>query len=547
MKRLQKSGRMTAGNRSHFLFLLSEESREFNLHEIMKILKVKGKPSPSARDWCCVHNFQAESRPRILCLPPGQGPIFRSDMENFIDRARRRLRSAFVSEDYQQGADSLRVTFDKQEQAVMVPIYQALATGSYGKKSQDSDGQRSERRLPEIVSPASPYFPLPADISGMPFTQPMRADERLVRDKIRLLKKRCSEELDAFTARKAREAISPLIAALKKKYRKSPKVLVYLEEVGEDILRNLHAFTLPVDKSLASYLRETSRCSSHGQLYSPYTVNVLVTRGSHREVPLVFAQSTGLDGLFGSISDESDLPSAQAGFTFVRAGILHEANGGGLLVEASWILRQFHIWELLKTAVLEKKLGQVSTASRCCIFASGNVLPETIPLFTTVMVTGSSCEYSILSFVDPDFSLLAGDPLGKGCLAVCAKPGAVTSGETCDESARKRVLISARKAILALCSNQAVSRESFENHLMKLWQVIQRAQDYSEAHPVTSMHILKALREIYPELHDHAEAALSHRQKRNLAGPYRRSNGPKVPIESVKLYSGKVMTYGKQT
>ncbi|HQG30311.1 MAG TPA: AAA family ATPase [Deltaproteobacteria bacterium] len=535
---------MRGATRPSFLFLLSEKGSELSRSEMMEALTSEGYAYPAASDWCCVHNFHAESRPRILSLPPGFGPIFRSDMEFFIEQARCRLRSIFASEDYRLEADRLRTSFDRQEQDVAQPIYQTLAKAGSGEEDEEQGiGSRQTERDPRKATP----YTAAGDTPCIPFCRTARADEQLARDKIRLLKKRCSEELDSLTANKARETIAPLLLALKNKYRKNSRILVYLEEVGEDILENLHIFTLPVSTDSVSCSREGSGDGSQELLYSPYSVNVLVTRGSIQEPPLVFAHDADQESLFGSVSSESALPSCQAGFTFVRAGALHEANGGFLVVEASWVLRHFHLWELLKAAVLCRELRGMSTDPRCCMFASGNIAPEAIPLHTTVVVTGSSSGYSILSLADPDFLHLAGKPI-----TACASGREEKSQETHPRKAGeipsgKPLDISARKAIISLFSDPGMYQDSTESHFSKVLAVIGRARDYSEAFTVTAEHISKAAWEMYPEFAYRAQTALPQRQKVKLAGPDLKPHGPKNPIETLKLYSGKVMTYGKQT
>ncbi len=534
---------MRDATRPSFLFLLLEKGGELSQSEMRETLKARGFAYPDALDWCCVHNFHAESRPHILSLPPGLGPIFRSDMERFIAQARCRLRSIFASKDYRREADSLRKIFDRQERDVAQPIYQALARVGYGDAN---DEQGRYEHHPERGTRERASLTAAEDIRDISFRHPARVDKQLARDKIRLLKKRCSEELDSFTAGKARETLAPLMRDLKKKYRKSSRILVYLEEVGEDILENLHAFTLPVGVNSVSCSSETSRERSHELLYSPYTVNVLVTRGVIQEPPLVFARDADQDDLFGSISGGSDL-SSQAGFTSVRAGALHEANGGVLVIEASWILRHFHLWELLKASVLAKEIRGMSTDPRCCMFASGNIMPEAIPLHTTVIVAGSSSSYSILSLADPDFLRLAGKSIVKRASGGEEQSQEAHPGKAGELTSGKHLDVSARKAIISLFSDPGMSPDSIEDHLSKVSAVIERAQDHAEAFSVTAGHISKAAREMYPEFAYRAKAALPQRQKVKLAGPDLKRQGPSTPTESVKLYPGKVMTYGKQT
>ncbi len=368
-----------------FLFLLSQKEHLPYIREFIDGLKFLGRTLPEPCDWCCVHNFQVESRPRVIALPAGEGPRFLSEMEHFIDEARQRLRNILLSDHFQKKVHMLMLSYDQQEQAAVRPLYQSLSRGSlynYNRITREVSKAPIAESYTEPVVAFSGIGRTPAANSAVAiFDQPQPVDYRLIRDRIRSLKKKCTEELDAFTKDKAREGVSPLMARLRKKYRKMPRILVYLEDVEEDILRNLQIFTLPAEGTSLPAPLEVKAGTSREGLYSPYTVNVLVSRANKRHRPLVFARDAGFEDLFGRCSTSSPkaLPLSRVDFTMAKAGALHEANGGILILEASWILRQFHLWELLKSSISQKELNFTHAVPHGGTFASGSPDPGQPP------------------------------------------------------------------------------------------------------------------------------------------------------------------------
>ena len=55
---------------------------------------------PVPPDWCYVHNFEDQYKPRALSLPAGRGCGLRADMAGLIEELRSAIPTAFESEDY---------------------------------------------------------------------------------------------------------------------------------------------------------------------------------------------------------------------------------------------------------------------------------------------------------------------------------------------------------------------------------------------------------------------------------------------------------------
>lgn len=491
--------RRDAARKRHpvFLFLSTEQGCPADDRMVKDCLKAADISFSIPLDWCAVRNFQEETRARIIALPAGKGDVFRRDMERFVDEVNHRVRNALLSDGLHKEISEVRRRSGLHEQN--------LARGFCRAAEGHDLAVLMNSRGPGLSGEPHDRESLPAPLEGAGgsrrigrYLQDRGAGERRhedfekARERIRETKRRCAEKIRRHTEHAAQRAIAPLTARLRRKYRNFPRVLVYLEDVEHDILNNLTAFTLPAcTAGPAGQEKEPGR-SWRDHLHSPYTVTVLVGRSGKKEYPVVFARNPDREALMGCFLPEGDSGCRDAGIADMRGGLVHKANGGCLVVEASWIIRNIHLWELLKRTVIESEHVLTAPALRPGIFASGNRMSESMPLQVAVVATGTRTEYAILSIVDQEFYGLVGNPWsreggsGKNPAQTTPDPAFVEWGSlSCHPSAHKR--------IIQLCTQPGIPDERFEEHLERLLCVIRRARVYAGIHEITAEHVSLAL------------------------------------------------------
>lgn len=542
----EKAGAESGQEGSRFLFLSTRQACLVETRMVRDCLKAAGISLHAPVDWCCIRNFQEKNRPRILALPAGKGPAFRSDMKRFIDEANRRLRQSLSAQRLREKTAKVERHYEEQTRAAVSSWRQPL-------KNHD---------LSFLVSSRIPVIPgqRGGDRTGLASSSPdANIDSRLnngagvldqlpvgfqpARECVREIKKKCSEDLESCVQQSARRAIAPLMARLRKKYRGFPRILVYLEDVEEDILANLSAFTLPTCSNVPFSPRSTSCHSTREQIFSPYSVAVLADRSANTDPPVIFVRTSDHEELMGCFTADESGGAQGSDAAPLRGGLLHEADGGCLVVEASWILRNIHLWEEVKKTMKEHELAITASASRTGIFAAGNTVSEAVPLHLAVMILGSPAEHSILSFVDPEFIGLVGDPWYHEDLSDTEAhntfPGRASEGETfasCHPSARK--------AILQLCTTRGIADDHREGHLESLVKAIGKARSYAGPGDVTAEHVSLALKDAYPEFSPGMDTGIPRKHTFHT-GTNRYTVEPEIMTETTISLSGKVLTYGK--
>jgi lon-related putative ATP-dependent protease len=93
-------------------------------------------------------------------------------------------------------------------------------------------------------------------------------------------------------------------------------------------------------------------------------------------------------------------------FTMIKAGALHLANGGYLILDALKVLREPFVWEALKRCMRSKMLEITSTADEIGLMTTVTLSPDAIPLCVKVVMVGEPLLYYLLFDHDPDFATL---------------------------------------------------------------------------------------------------------------------------------------------
>ena len=110
--------------------------------------------------------------------------------------------------------------------------------------------------------------------------------------------------------------------------------------------------------------------------------------------------------LLGRVEHRAEMGTLVTDHTMIRAGALHQANGGYLVVEAEALLRDPFAWEALKRCLAQREIRVESFRQEFSVFATAGLTPEPIPLDVKVVLIGPPAIYYLLYALDPDFEEL---------------------------------------------------------------------------------------------------------------------------------------------
>jgi lon-related putative ATP-dependent protease len=378
-------------------------------HKIVKhALSARAAEAPSPPDLCYVNNFEDTRKPRLLVLSPGKGAELREDMRHLVDELGTALRTAFEGDEYQNRRQLLEEGLkEKQEQAV-------TALGEEAK----NDGLALLRTPMGIV-----FAPLGEEdvITPEEFEQLGPEDKEQLEKQIegfqtklqkvfrqfprwqreaRLEIRRLNQEVSQF-------AIGPLTDELKEKFAELEDVLEYLEAVEKDVLENAHGFISRGEDQAQNVLKSVAEGKEGERSFvHRYQVNVLVDHGETQGAPVVYEDNPTYANLVGSIEHIQQMGALMTDFNLIKAGSLHSANGGYLLVDAIKLLSNPFAWEGLKRALQSQQIKIEALGQAMSLISTYSPEPEPVPLAIKVVLLGPPLVYYLLSSRDPDFPTL---------------------------------------------------------------------------------------------------------------------------------------------
>jgi len=367
--------------------------------------KAASRDIPS--DWCYVYNFEDPRQPRALELPPGTSKEFCIDVENAIQDAQTAIPSAFESEDFQIQHESITEEFKEQEEKLFNDIEQAAKKRDIGViqtprgiafiPMQDDEAFKSEafeklseKRQKKIRADINE---LTGRLQHMMRSAPKRARE--MRQKLR----RLEHEVAGL-------AVTGLVDELKQKYQHITSVLQHLDRMQADIIDNVSLFLSPSEGSQLPVPMKEMLQSRESAAMQRYTINVLVDRSNNQGAPVVFEDNPSFAELIGKIEHGSEFGALVTNFSLIRAGALHKANGGYLILDVIKVLSYPLAWEGLKRAIKSRELRIRSMGDDVGLLSTVSLEPQPIPLNLKVILIGERIHYYLLDRYDPEFSAL---------------------------------------------------------------------------------------------------------------------------------------------
>jgi lon-related putative ATP-dependent protease len=382
------------------LFVLGETGS--GRHAIVtRLLEEESRHGAPPADWCYVPDFADAARARLLKLPCGRGAQLYRDMEEFVGELATAIGAAFASDEYRERIESLQEEEKRREEAALRQI--------------GDDAQQI--RIALLRTPQGFVFlPMKDGEETMPpeeFAALSDEERKAFEEKIATCHERLHKLVNEFPrwrrdvqkAIKAigtdalRLAVGHLIEEIKRHYADLPDVTAYLDAVMADILasgQSIHESTKTEDDT------ETTLYSSTISVLR-YRVNLLVENPAGGERPIVHEDNPTLQNLVGRIDHHVHMGTLVSNFTLIRAGALHRANGGFLVLDARKLLTQPYAWEGLKRALRTGQVRIESLAELVGLSSTVQLEPEPLPLDVKVIVIGERIIYYLLAELDPDF------------------------------------------------------------------------------------------------------------------------------------------------
>lgn len=357
---------------------------------------------PQPLDWCYVHNFSTPEKPRAVSLPAGTARTFAKAMDHLIDELRHAIPAAFDSDQYRARRRAIEDEF-KSRQESLIDSHRDTAKGKDIALMRTPMGLAlAPIRDGEVLS-ADVFENLPEDeqASWKARMQTLQEELETALRQVPRWEKEKREQVKALNREIADEAVSHLIEDLKQDCEDCSPAASYLRDVQDDILENVSQFLPDADDEPKGPVM--MRRESDDGVFRRYRVNVLVTQEDKTGAPVIEEDHPIQPNLVGRIEHRQQFGALVTDFNLIRAGALHRANGGFLILEARKLLTQPFAWDDLKRALRKREIRIEAPGSSWGMWSTQTLEPEAIPLDVKVVLLGEPQLFYLLSEMDPDF------------------------------------------------------------------------------------------------------------------------------------------------
>ncbi len=368
---------------------------------IMAALKEKAAKETVPQDWCYVYNFKDPDTSTSLSLDPGHGVIFQKEMEDLIKTLRVEIPKAFESKEYEMQKGRIIEEFQQKQSEYFSRLDEEAKTKGFAVKRGPTGvlivpiKENNEMLSKEEFEALDEKDRKKMEETGRMFQEKLNDVVRVLRDADKLVR----DMLVKLERMIALDLIGPLIEVMKTKYKNFEKISQYLHDVKEEILSHLDEFrTQEEQPSPIPFLKMPKGEPS----FIKYTVNVIVNNGNCKGAPVIFESNPTYLNLFGRIEYKVSYGMATTDFTMIKAGALHRANGGYLVIDTLDLFKNPLSYDALKRALKNKEIKIEEILEQYRMISTSGLKPEGIPLNTKVVLVGNPYIYYLLYSLDEE-------------------------------------------------------------------------------------------------------------------------------------------------
>ena len=358
---------------------------------------------PVPPDLCYLHNFDTPERPLALRLPAGQGRQLRQMMAQLTKTLLKEIPLRLNGQDFKSESDRIESDYQTAEAKEYAALDASAEQRSFTLHRESGHMVFTYRNAKGKTLTEEEMLALPKEKRAKidQAELDLRAEISLYFDKTLAMGRLKDDALAALR----RQVVKPLLdhelqeirAALKKQIKDSVKLGAYLDQVSRDVLDKVELFNpLPSDDDI--------RLEALNKLLTRYRVNLVVDNDGLSGAPVIVEDNPMHRALFGSIEYQSENDVLMTDFARVRAGSLHKAHGGFLMLHLRDLLVDGLVWEKLRRLLRSGRLQIEEPGTAFTPIATVSLEPEAVDVDIKIVLIGSREQYYELQDNDPEFA-----------------------------------------------------------------------------------------------------------------------------------------------
>ena len=383
--------------------------RSFLLRDFLAPRAKKGRTPP---DLVYLYNFEDHDKPVLISLPAGQGRKLKSALGKIFSRIQKEIAQRLERNTYTKRRTSIMDSFQTRREQLLKQMNQVAGTQGFYLGMDDSGGMTlyplvegkrlNENEFENLEEGLRNELKIKGDslmepISG--FLRKLAKAEQDFHDQERSLEREMVDEV-----------LKIILDPLAEKFIlacKCDALRLFFTNLRADTLDKLDA-VMPPEPQMQQ--RQGPPPYGHDgpvpeDLSTRYDVNVFVDNAETVGAPIVFDDHPTLSNLMGCIEREAEMGALITDFTLIKAGNIHKANGGYLILHMDDILQYPHAWESLLRSLRSGQSRIEDSGEEDSNKAKG-LHPQPVPLSLKVILVGKEELYEMLLQADDRFSKL---------------------------------------------------------------------------------------------------------------------------------------------
>ena len=370
---------------------------------LQRAMQAAAASRPVPPDLCYLHNFDAPERPRALRLPAGQGKLLRQLMAQMIKSLQTEIPQLLDGQDFKAESERIEKTYKTEETKAYAGLDAFAEARKFTLHHEGGHMVFTYRGVEGHAITEEEMLALPKEQRGEidQAEQELRAEIARYFEKTHALERVKNEGLAALrrlvVKPQLEHEIQDIRNGLKKQIKDSVKLGTYLEQVVHDVLDHLELFeVLDTDDDI--------RQEELGKVLSRYRVNLVVDNDGLTGAPVIVEDNPLFRALFGSIEYQSESDVLVTDFSRIRAGSLHKAHGGFLMLHLRDLLVDGLVWEKLRRLLRSGRLQIEEPGTAFTPIATVSLEPEAVDVEVKIVLIGSREQYYELQEDDPEFA-----------------------------------------------------------------------------------------------------------------------------------------------
>ncbi len=357
-------------------------------------------------DWCYIYNFDNPNEPIAVELSAGQGKEFKDSMDGFIKEIRKDIRKTFNNDDFEKEKALIKQEFEAKRSALLDKLNVDASKYNFQVKT----AQNGIYMMPIVDGKAieeEEFEKLDDSIKAQYEEKSVLVQEQImtVIGQIKEIERQSDKKISEWQSNVALLTVNVHINYLKSKYKRNKKINKFLNDVKQDVLKNIPTFLEDPNKQNPNQPAPSPMQKKPDPCLN-YRVNLFVDNSNREGAPVIMDSNYSYNNILGCLEYENYYGALKTDHTMLKPGLLQQANGGYIIFQAKDLLANPACYEALKKALRIKEIGIENSAEQRSSMVLVSLKPEPIPLNLKVILIGNSNIYQTLLAMDSDFRKL---------------------------------------------------------------------------------------------------------------------------------------------